>query len=160
MRGFAALKPLAYLINVARGPVVNEEALVTALKDGRIAGAALDCVREEPMPVSVPLWHVENLMITPHTAGETRKYEDNVIDLLLKNPDRQWRGEEKLRSRTSSRKAEPSPSAVRRKSSVSTGGNEQMGQGCEDGQYQTGVNHAGRTCRVRGVRGEAFVAGQ
>jgi D-2-hydroxyacid dehydrogenase (NADP+) len=97
-KAFAAMKPLAHLINVARGAVVNQEALVAALEQGRIAGAALDCVREEPLPESSPLWHVANLLITPHTAGETRKYEDNVIDILLENLDRQWRGEQKLKN--------------------------------------------------------------
>jgi phosphoglycerate dehydrogenase-like enzyme len=97
-KAFAAMKPLAHLVNVARGAVVNQEALVAALEQGRIAGAALDCVREEPLPESSPLWRVPNLLITPHTAGETRKYEDNVIDILLENLDRQWRGEQKLKN--------------------------------------------------------------
>ncbi len=97
-RAFAAMKPAAVLVNVARGLVVDEDALVSALHEGRIAGAALDCVREEPLPASAPLWHVENLLITPHSAGETRRYEDNVIDLLLENLDRQWRGEAALKN--------------------------------------------------------------
>jgi len=97
-RAFAAMKPLAYLVNVARGAVVNQEALVQALQHGSIAGAALDCVREEPLPESSPLWGVENLLITPHSAGETRKYEDNVIDLLMENLGRQWRGAEDLKN--------------------------------------------------------------
>ncbi len=97
-RAFAAMKPLAFLVNVARGRVVDEGALVSALGSGQIAGAALDCVREEPLPASAPLWHVENLLITPHTAGETRSYEDRVIDLLLENLDRQWRGADGLKN--------------------------------------------------------------
>ena len=97
-RAFAAMKPSACLVNVARGTVVDQEALVQALEQGRIAGAALDCVREEPLPASSPLWQVANLLITPHTAGETRRYEDNVIDLLLENLERQWRGEQELRN--------------------------------------------------------------
>jgi D-2-hydroxyacid dehydrogenase (NADP+) len=95
---FAAMKPLAYLINVARGPVVNQGALVEALAQGRIAGAALDCVQEEPLPEDSPLWPIENLLITPHSAGETRRYEDNVLDLLMENLARQWRGESGLRN--------------------------------------------------------------
>jgi len=94
----AAMKPSAYLINVARGKVVNEPALVEALKQKRIAGAALDCVWEEPLPVAAGLWGVPNLLITPHTAGETRHYEDNVIDLLLENLERLWRGETVLKN--------------------------------------------------------------
>jgi D-2-hydroxyacid dehydrogenase (NADP+) len=97
-KAFAAMKPSAYLVNVARGPVVNQEALVQALGQARIAGAALDCVREEPLPASAPLWQVHNLLITPHTAGETRRYEDNVIDLLMDNLERQWRGEQELKN--------------------------------------------------------------
>jgi phosphoglycerate dehydrogenase-like enzyme len=97
-KAFDAMKPSACLVNVARGPVVNQEALVEALQSRTIAGAALDCVHEEPLPESSPLWEVENLLITPHSAGETRRYEDNVIDLLLENLERQWRGEHELRN--------------------------------------------------------------
>jgi D-2-hydroxyacid dehydrogenase (NADP+) len=92
-KALAAMKPAAYLVNVARGKVVNEPALVEALTQKRIAGAALDCVWEEPLPAASTLWGVPNLLITPHTAGETRRYEDNVIDLLLENLERLSRGE-------------------------------------------------------------------
>lgn len=97
-RAFAAMKPQACLVNVARGLVVDETALVAALDEERIAGAALDCAREEPLPESAALWQAKNLFITPHCAGETRKYEDNVIDLLLENLDRQWRGVRTLKN--------------------------------------------------------------
>ncbi len=92
----ARMKPSAYLINVARGKVVDEPALIAALNDGRIAGAGLDCTAEEPLPNASPLWDIPNVLITPHTAGETQKYEDNVIELLLENLDRLWRGETEL----------------------------------------------------------------
>jgi phosphoglycerate dehydrogenase-like enzyme len=92
-KALAAMKPSAYLINVARGKVVNEPALVQALHEKRIAGATLDCVWDEPLPAASPLWSLSNVLITPHTAGETRRYEDNVLDLLLENLDRLWRGE-------------------------------------------------------------------
>ena len=92
-KAFAAMKPSACLVNVARGRVVDQAALVAALDAGRIGGAALDCVREEPLPESDSLWRIDNVFITPHSAGETQRYEDNVIDLLLDNLDRQWRGE-------------------------------------------------------------------
>jgi phosphoglycerate dehydrogenase-like enzyme len=95
---FAAMKPSAYLINVARGKVVDEPALLDALKTGRIAGAGLDCTVEEPLPATSPLWDMPNALITPHTAGETRLYEDNVIDLLLENLERLWRGEHELKN--------------------------------------------------------------
>ena len=97
-RAFAAMKPSAYLINVARGRVVDEPALLKALGEGRIAGAGLDCTVEEPLPATSPLWNVPSVLITPHTAGETRRYEDNVIDLLLENLDRLWRGEAELKN--------------------------------------------------------------
>jgi len=94
----AAMKPSAYLVNVARGKVVNEPALTDALVQKRIAGAALDCVWDEPLPATSALWSVPNVLITPHTAGETRRYEDNVIDLLLENLERLWRGEAVLKN--------------------------------------------------------------
>jgi phosphoglycerate dehydrogenase-like enzyme len=97
-KAFAAMKPSAYLINVARGKVVNGPALTDSLEQKRIAGAALDCVSEEPLPATSPLWSTPNVLITPHTAGETRRYEDNVIDLLMDNLDRLWRGEAVLKN--------------------------------------------------------------
>jgi D-2-hydroxyacid dehydrogenase (NADP+) len=95
---FAAMKPSAYLINVARGRVVDEPALVAALQAGRIAGAALDCTVQEPLPEASPLWGFDNVLITPHAAGETRRYEDNVLDVLLENLERLWRGETELKN--------------------------------------------------------------
>ena len=97
-RALAAMKPSAYLINVARGRVVDEPALADALEKGGIAGAAVDCVWDEPLPETSSLWKANNILITPHTAGETRRYEDNVIDLLLENLDRLWRGEAALKN--------------------------------------------------------------
>lgn len=97
-KAFSAMKPSAHLINVARGKVVHEPSLIDALQTNAIAGAAIDCVWEEPMPESSQLWNQPNLFITPHTAGETQRYEDNVIDLLLENLDRQWRGETELKN--------------------------------------------------------------
>ena len=92
----AAMKPGAYLINMARGRVVDEPALIAALQAGQLAGAGLDCTWEEPLPAASPLWAMPNVLITPHTAGETRRYEDNVIDILLENLGRLWRGESTL----------------------------------------------------------------
>ena len=86
----AAMNPCALLINVARGRCVDEAALVSALNEGRLAGAGLDCFAEEPLAVQSPLWNFPNVLITPHAAGETRRYEDNVLDLLLENLDRLW----------------------------------------------------------------------
>ena len=91
-----AMKKSAFLVNVARGRVVDEQALIDALQAKQIAGAALDVVVEEPMPATAPLWSLPNVLITPHSAGETRAYEDNVLDLLTENLDRLWRGETQL----------------------------------------------------------------
>lgn len=95
---FAAMRRSAILINVARGRVVDEASLVAAVERNLIAGAALDCFHDEPLPETSPLWGFDNLLITPHTAGETRRYEDNVIDLLLDNLNRLWRGDAVLRN--------------------------------------------------------------
>jgi len=92
----AAMQRSAYLINCARGKVVDEPALVAALRAGTIAGAGIDVTWEEPLPADSPLWEAPNAFITPHTAGETRRYEDNVLDILLENLGRQWRGETAL----------------------------------------------------------------
>lgn len=90
------MKPGAHLVNVARGRVVDEAALIEALAMRRIAGAAIDVTAEEPLPPSSPLWAMEHVLITPHTAGETRRYEDNVIEILLDNLGRLSRGEQQL----------------------------------------------------------------
>jgi len=94
----ARMKPSAQLINVARGRVVDEPALIAALRDRRIAGAGIDVTVEEPLPAASPLWSFENVLITPHTAGETQRYEDNVLDILEENLARLWRGETTLKN--------------------------------------------------------------
>jgi phosphoglycerate dehydrogenase-like enzyme len=92
------MKPSAHLVNVARGRVVDEAALVEALAARRIAGAGIDVTAEEPLAPSSPLWAMAHVLITPHTAGETRRYEDNVIEVLRDNLERFWRGEQQLRN--------------------------------------------------------------
>lgn len=92
----ASMSPNAYLINVARGGCVDQQALVAALEKKQLAGAGIDTTVEEPLASNSPLWGLENVIITPHTAGETRRYEDNVIDILLKNLDRLWTGKSSL----------------------------------------------------------------
>jgi phosphoglycerate dehydrogenase-like enzyme len=94
----AAMKKSAYLINVARGGCVDEPALLSALQEGKIAGAAIDHFWDEPLLADSPFWDLENVLITPHTAGETRKYEANLLDILLENLERMWRGESQLRN--------------------------------------------------------------
>jgi D-2-hydroxyacid dehydrogenase (NADP+) len=97
-KALGLMKPSAHLINVARGRVVDEDALIRALQEKRIAAAGLDVTREEPLAATSPLWEMTNVLITPHTAGETQRYEDGVIELLLENLDRMWRGETTLRN--------------------------------------------------------------
>ena len=93
-----ALKPGALLINVARGKVVDQAALIVALADGRVRAAALDCFPEEPLPPESPFWALPNVLVTPHTAGETGLYETNVVDILMDNIERLLRGETTLRN--------------------------------------------------------------
>jgi phosphoglycerate dehydrogenase-like enzyme len=92
------MKKSASLINVARGRCVDEPALVKALQDGTIAAAAIDVTAEEPLAKSSALWDLPNVLITPHTAGETRRYEENVLDILEDNLERLWRGDNTLRN--------------------------------------------------------------
>jgi len=93
-----AMKRSAFLVNVARGGCVDEVALLAALNEGRIAGAALDCTDPEPPTAESPLWAMPNVFLTPHTGGETTRYEANVIEILMENLDRLWRGETELRN--------------------------------------------------------------
>jgi phosphoglycerate dehydrogenase-like enzyme len=90
------MKPSAYLINAARGRVVDEPALIDALERRRIMGAAIDVTVEEPLRADSPLWAMDHVLITPHTAGETRRYEDNVLAIMQENLGRLWRGEAEL----------------------------------------------------------------
>lgn len=81
----AAMKPGALLINIARGEVVDEAALIAALKRGPMGGAALDVTEQEPLPQSSPLWKMPNVLISPHVSGRTAHYSKRLTDLLLAN---------------------------------------------------------------------------
>ena len=82
---FQTLPPHAVLVNVARGPVVDTEALVTAIRKNQIDGAALDVTDPEPLPADHPLWTFENVLITPHNAGYTANYWERHADILARN---------------------------------------------------------------------------
>jgi phosphoglycerate dehydrogenase-like enzyme len=90
---FAKMKPDACLINVGRGPLVEEAALAEALKSKRIGGAALDVFSKEPLPKESPLWDLENLLITPHTAALTEKLWERHYELISENLRRYLSGE-------------------------------------------------------------------
>lgn len=92
----AAMKPSAYLINIARGGLVDEEALVEALRCGGIAGAALDVFTEEPLPSNHPLWELPNVLLTPHVSGASPAYNDRLSDLFAENLRRYVAGESLL----------------------------------------------------------------
>ncbi len=94
--GAAELKRMrrsSYLINVARGPVVVEAELISALRGGEIAGAALDVAISEPLGPDSPLWDMPNVLLTPHTGGETSLYEKRLVDIIVENVRRWERGE-------------------------------------------------------------------
>lgn len=82
------LAPTATLVNVARGPVVDTEALVAALRSNALSGAALDVTDPEPLPADHPLWRLENVLITPHNAGHTPDYYERVADIVAENVTR------------------------------------------------------------------------
>jgi len=94
----ARMKPAAYLVNVARGRCVDESALVDVLARNQLAGAAIDVTVEEPLAADSPLWSMEQVLLTPHTAGETRRYEDNVLAIMRDNLERMWQGKSELRN--------------------------------------------------------------
>jgi len=82
------LPPDAVLVNVARGAVVDTDALVYTLRRGRIGGAVLDVTDPEPLPDDHPLWGLDDVVVTPHTAGATPKYFDRLADIVAENVDR------------------------------------------------------------------------
>ena len=89
----AAMKPGSCLINIARGGVVDERALIAALKEGVIAGAALDVFDEEPLPKDSAFWGMENVILTPHYAGSSRPYLRRAFEVLVENLRRYERKE-------------------------------------------------------------------
>lgn len=88
----AAMKPTAFLINLARGGVVEQAALVTALQERKIAGAGLDVFAEEPLPQTNPLWKLPNVILSPHIAGMSVHYNERAIDVFVENLKRYLAG--------------------------------------------------------------------
>jgi phosphoglycerate dehydrogenase-like enzyme len=84
----ALMKPDAYLINVSRGPLIDDDALIAALQQKRIAGAALDVFADEPLPQDSPYWDLENVLITPHTAAVTEKLWERHFEMISENFER------------------------------------------------------------------------
>jgi phosphoglycerate dehydrogenase-like enzyme len=82
---FAAMKKTAYLVNLARGGVVDEPALIRALEGGEIAGAALDVFSQEPLPPGHPLWTAPNVLISPHQGGFCDVYVDHAMPVIAEN---------------------------------------------------------------------------
>jgi phosphoglycerate dehydrogenase-like enzyme len=81
----AAMRPSARLINVGRGQLVEEKALVVALEEGRIAGAALDVFATEPLAASSPLWTLPNVVVSPHMSGDAKGWHDRLVELFVDN---------------------------------------------------------------------------
>jgi len=90
----AAMRGDAYLVNVARGPVVDEGALVEALRDGTIAGAALDVFETEPLPGDSPLWDLDDVIVSPHCSAFTRDYYRHVATIVRESVHRVADGED------------------------------------------------------------------
>lgn len=91
-----AMKPSAFLINVSRGPIVDEQALANALRGGDIAGAAMDVFAVEPLPTDSPLLDAPNFFYSPHIAGWLREYPEMVLDVFLRNLTRYVKGQRLL----------------------------------------------------------------
>jgi phosphoglycerate dehydrogenase-like enzyme len=95
-RELRLMKPTAFIVNIARGGIINEPALIRALKENWIAGAGLDVFEQEPLPAESELWKLENALIAPHISSATPRYDDRATDLFCENLRRYLRGDELL----------------------------------------------------------------
>jgi len=89
----SSMKPTAFLINIGRGEIIDENALIHALESGKIAGAALDVFSQEPLPKDHPFWRTKNLIITPHIGGTSTIYVEQVLSIFEENLRRFLSGE-------------------------------------------------------------------
>ena len=87
------MKPTGWIVNIARGAIVDEDAMVEALRDKRIAGAGLDVFATEPLPADHPLWTMDNVMITPHSSGDSPRVGERTMALFTENLRRYKAGE-------------------------------------------------------------------
>lgn len=89
---FDAMKKGAYFINIGRGGTVDQEALIAALRSGKLAGAGLDVFEEEPLTANSPLWEMDNVLLTPHASGATPQYNERAFAIFLDNLQRYQAG--------------------------------------------------------------------
>jgi phosphoglycerate dehydrogenase-like enzyme len=92
----ARMREGAVFVNVGRGRAVDEEALIEALRAGKLSGAALDVTAKEPLPPESPLWEMENVIISPHTAALSWHENERIVELFAENLRRYLRGDELL----------------------------------------------------------------
>jgi D-3-phosphoglycerate dehydrogenase len=112
-RALGLMKPGAFLINMARGPLVVERDLVAALESGRLAGAGLDVTETEPLPPESRLWDLPNVIITPHVGGQSRTRIDDMTHFFVANL-RRWQAGEPLANLIDKRLGFPIPAAIAR----------------------------------------------
>ena len=88
------MKPGAIVVNVGRGAVIDEDALIDALLSGALGGAALDVFAQEPLPTESPLWELDNVIISPHTSALSVRENERVVELFAENLRRYLAGDE------------------------------------------------------------------
>jgi phosphoglycerate dehydrogenase-like enzyme len=87
------MKPSAILVNISRGPILQEGKLIQALQEGWIAGAGLDTFEKEPLAPESPLWSLDNVVLTPHSAGVTPEHFERGLAIFMDNLKRYWAGQ-------------------------------------------------------------------
>lgn len=90
---FNKMKNTARVLNIGRGTAIDEKALIRALEEKKIAGAALDVFEKEPLPENSPLWNMENVIVSPHVSGWSGKYMDRAVEIFCKNLEAYKKGE-------------------------------------------------------------------